>query len=124
MHYMHVYIPFSPYIFVFTDVIRRHSSWCLIHSQVSQVYQTISIPKLLKLASFTDVFQLEKVIVEAAKRNNLQVCLFENKIYVVNLTTFLYKNLIIYTLFPNFWHTYHFFHQVSLLSFSKFHKGN
>ncbi|XP_028403278.1 eukaryotic translation initiation factor 3 subunit A-like [Dendronephthya gigantea] len=42
-------------------------------NQVSQVYQTISIPKLLELASFTDVFNLEKVVVEAAKRNNLQV---------------------------------------------------
>lgn len=42
-------------------------------NQISQVYQTITIPKLLSLASFTDKFQLEKVIVEAAKRNNLQV---------------------------------------------------
>ena len=37
------------------------------------MYQTISIPKLLELASFTDAYQLEKVVVEAAKRNNLQV---------------------------------------------------
>ena len=37
------------------------------------MYQTISIPKLLELVTFTDIFQLEKVIVEAAKRNNLQV---------------------------------------------------
>ena len=58
---------------LFVDFIYPNLIIALFFFQVSQVYQTISIPKLLELVTFTDIFQLEKVIVEAAKRNNLQV---------------------------------------------------
>uniref|UniRef100_T1IIY3 Eukaryotic translation initiation factor 3 subunit A n=1 Tax=Strigamia maritima TaxID=126957 RepID=T1IIY3_STRMM len=41
--------------------------------QVSQVYQTIRFSRLLELAPFADAFHLERVVVDAAKNNDLQV---------------------------------------------------
>ncbi|CAM1317879.1 EIF3A (predicted), partial [Pycnogonum litorale] len=41
--------------------------------QVSQVYQSIEFNRLLKLAPFISQFQLESLIVDAVRRNDLQV---------------------------------------------------
>ncbi|XP_076368873.1 eukaryotic translation initiation factor 3 subunit a [Tachypleus tridentatus] len=41
--------------------------------EVSQVYHTIELTHLMELAPFTDKFYLEKMVVEAVRRNDLQV---------------------------------------------------
>ncbi|GIX77708.1 eukaryotic translation initiation factor 3 subunit A [Caerostris extrusa] len=41
--------------------------------EISQVYETIKFSRLLELAPFVDSFQLEYLIVEIARRNDLQV---------------------------------------------------
>merc|ERR1711872_1091006 len=41
--------------------------------QVAQVYQTLTISRLLELAHFTDHHHLERLIVECARNNDMQV---------------------------------------------------
>ncbi|KAL3198689.1 hypothetical protein MRX96_044336 [Rhipicephalus microplus] len=41
--------------------------------EVSQVYQTIEIKRLLELAPFANAFYLENMVVDAVRRNDLQV---------------------------------------------------
>jgi translation initiation factor 3 subunit A len=41
--------------------------------QVSQVYQTIKIERLLELARFTSAFHLERLLVDCVRHNDMQV---------------------------------------------------
>ena len=41
--------------------------------QVAQVYQSITLDKLLKLAPFADPFGFERVIVDCVRHNDMQV---------------------------------------------------
>ena len=45
----------------------------LLVLQVSQVYESIELTRLVELAPFTTSFQLEKVVVETAHSNGIQV---------------------------------------------------
>jgi translation initiation factor 3 subunit A len=59
---------FSQYITALKDIAVMR-----LLKQVSQVYTTIEIARFVKLAPFMDKFHLEKVIVDAAKNNGLQI---------------------------------------------------
>jgi len=47
-------------------------SW-LLCLQVSQVYESITLSRLVELAPLTNTTELEKVVVETASSNNIQV---------------------------------------------------
>ena len=47
--------------------------WTRLFAQVSQVYQSIELSRLAELAPFATPLQLEKVVVETAHSNNIQV---------------------------------------------------
>ena len=47
--------------------------WAHLFAQVSQVYQSIELSRLAELAPFATPLQLEKVVVETAHSNNIQV---------------------------------------------------
>lgn len=43
--------------------------------QVSQVYETITYPRLLQLAHFATQFHMERLLVECVRQNDMQVCI-------------------------------------------------
>ena len=44
-----------------------------VFSQVSQVYESITLSRLVELSLLTNTTELEKVVVETASSNNIQV---------------------------------------------------
>ena len=68
----HLDKPYSPPLCQYVEALKEALLLRLV-SQVAQIYQTISFTRLQELAPFVTVWELEKVIVRAARNNNLQV---------------------------------------------------
>ena len=64
--------PYSPPLGQYVEALKEVLLVRLI-KQVSQVYHSISFERLQELAPFASIWQLEKMVVEAAHRNHLQV---------------------------------------------------
>ena len=64
--------PYSPPLGQYVEALKEVLLIRLI-KQVSQVYHSISFERLQQLASFASVWELEKMVVEAAHKNHLQV---------------------------------------------------
>ena len=64
--------PYNPPLGQYVEALKEVLLIRLI-KQVSQVYHSISFERLQQLASFASVWELEKMVVEAAHKNHLQV---------------------------------------------------
>ena len=64
--------PYNPPLGQYVEALKEVLLVRLI-KQVSEVYHSISFERLQQLAPFTSVWQLEKMVVEAAHKNHLQV---------------------------------------------------
>lgn len=60
--------PLAPYIRPLKDVTIMR-----LIRQISQVYESIEFARLLKLASFSNIFDLEKLLVESVRHNDMQI---------------------------------------------------
>uniref|UniRef100_A0A1L8E6Y9 Putative eukaryotic translation initiation factor 3 subunit a n=1 Tax=Haematobia irritans TaxID=7368 RepID=A0A1L8E6Y9_HAEIR len=60
--------PLSPYVRPLKDVTIMR-----LIRQISQVYESIEFSRLLKLASFSNIFDLEKLLVESVRHNDMQI---------------------------------------------------
>ena len=60
----------------YIDALKEMTIYRLI-KQVGQVYDTIDMDRLLELSVFVDFFQLERVLVDLVRHNDLQVGLLK-----------------------------------------------
>ncbi|XP_061395112.1 eukaryotic translation initiation factor 3 subunit A-like [Musca vetustissima] len=60
--------PLAPYVRPLKDVTIMR-----LIRQISQVYESIEFDRLLKLAPFSNIFDLEKLLVESVRHNDMQI---------------------------------------------------